>query len=181
MLRWPNFEKSIRRKEILARGRSYYQNGQIQDTQFLKRGKFRCIIESENDDVEYSVKIKILNNKVTKYNCNCPYTQSTVCKHIIAALLDIRDNFSNQIEVDDNEEEKEYDEEADENEDDENEDDENEDEEEDEDENEDENEDEDKDYEERKSSRNNYDDDPIIFKQLMISSEIIANETDKSN
>ena len=103
MLRWPNFCRSIRSKEILARGRSCFQNGQVQVTQILGRGKFCCIIQSENSEMD-TVNITILNNKVTRYICTCAY-RSGPCKHIVAALLDIKQNFIDQANANaDNEE-----------------------------------------------------------------------------
>ena len=160
MLRWPRFEQSISRKEILSRGRSYYRNGQVQDIQALGSGKYRCVIESENDNVNYSVNIIILDNTVTRCICNCPYTQSPICKHIIAALFKIRHDFGNQLEVNENEEmENDDDENVDGDDDEENVDD---------------------------SDDNNvieYDDDdePIIFKQMMTLTETSVDGTEKSN
>ena len=107
MFEWPNFEQSISRKEILI-GQSYYQNGQIQETRLLGKGKFRCFIvenDYDNDEVEYSVKIKILNNKVIECNFKCLHRESPGCPHIIAALFEIRHILVNQIIRDEDEDE----------------------------------------------------------------------------
>lgn len=87
MLPFPKFENSIEKK-ILDRGFDYYEQEHVEDVEALGNGEFSAIVEGSED---YDVFIKLENNKVSEYNCTCPYDYGYVCKHIVAVLYYIRD------------------------------------------------------------------------------------------
>lgn len=72
--------------KIRARGKSYYQNKQIDN--FKKdKSNYSAVVQGTN---KYNVNISIFNNKI-KVLCECPYHKDTniYCKHVYAVLLKI--------------------------------------------------------------------------------------------
>lgn len=85
------FEQVIN-ETILKRGVSYYNKGYVTDFAELATGEYEAIVTGT---MEYVVNLHIKNNMVVAYYCSCPYDRGPVCKHIVAAIL-----FLKQDELD---------------------------------------------------------------------------------
>ncbi len=81
---------------ILERGLSYYENGHVTDFIEISDNEFEITVVGTE---EYTVYLKIENDEVVEYFCNCPYDMGPVCKHIVASLHHLKENdfyFNNQ-------------------------------------------------------------------------------------
>ncbi len=81
-----DFEKFVDEK-LLARGFSYFQNGQVTSFEELSPGEFEAEVAGRED---YDVRITVSRKKITSYLCTCPYEHGTLCKHIVAVLYYFR-------------------------------------------------------------------------------------------
>ncbi len=80
------FEQLIDEK-ILKKGLAYHKSGAISDFAEVSRGEYEAIVSGSED---YSVKLKVRNNEVIEYNCNCPYDWGPVCKHVVALIFHLQ-------------------------------------------------------------------------------------------
>lgn len=69
---------------ILARGFFYYKKGHVTDFAEIALGEYEFIVLGTD---QYLVKIKVQQEVVTKYSCDCPYDMGPVCKHVVASLF----------------------------------------------------------------------------------------------
>lgn len=77
-----NFEQQID-ETILERGLDYFTRGCVTDMEDLSGGDYEATVEGSDT---YIVYLHIEGNKVTEYECDCPYDWGPVCKHTVAAL-----------------------------------------------------------------------------------------------
>jgi uncharacterized Zn finger protein len=82
----PNFEESID-KETCERGYDFYCEGRIKNAFRINAFEWQALVQVFDD---YNVSIRIQNNNMTKYTCNCEDAQG-VCKHVAAVLYFIRE------------------------------------------------------------------------------------------
>lgn len=82
-LRLDSFEQQID-PVILKRGLDYFKKGCVADMADLGNGEYEFVVEGTD---EYNVNLRVSNDEVTEYACNCPYDMGPVCKHIVAALF----------------------------------------------------------------------------------------------
>lgn len=78
-----NFEQQID-GTILERGLDYFKNGYVTDVEDLGGGDYEATVEGSED---YTVHLHIKGDKVTEYDCDCPYDWGPVCKHMVAVLF----------------------------------------------------------------------------------------------
>ena len=74
---------------IFERGEQYYYAGRILS---LEYDDIRNIIRSkveESRSRQYSVEVRVNNNEVIDYYCNCPHFHGNICKHLVALFLAI--------------------------------------------------------------------------------------------
>ena len=70
-------------KRILDRGRSYYNNGAVQNLRKTAEGYEAYV----SGTVRYEVEIEMENGKVEYMSCDCPYADSGEnCKHMAAVM-----------------------------------------------------------------------------------------------
>lgn len=74
---------------ILERGQDYFDSGAVDEPEELEPGLYEAIVEGSDD---YTVRVRLKGNSVTEHHCDCPYDLGPVCKHVVALLLDLRDN-----------------------------------------------------------------------------------------
>lgn len=72
---------------ILARGRSYYNSGQVSEAEELYPSQFEATVWGS---APYNVRIKLEGEQVTQYSCTCPYDYGPVCKHVVALMYYLR-------------------------------------------------------------------------------------------
>ncbi len=72
---------------ILQRGLAYYKNGYVTEITELSPGEYEAIVLGRNT---YSVSFTLENNVITWYNCDCPYDQGPVCKHLVAVIFELQ-------------------------------------------------------------------------------------------
>lgn len=77
-----NFEQQID-ETILERGLDYFRRGCVTDMEDLGGGDYEATVEGSDT---YIVYLHVEGNKVTEYECDCPYDWGPVCKHTVAAL-----------------------------------------------------------------------------------------------
>lgn len=77
---------------IFQRGLDIYEYGAL--VQLEKKPGF-FLYEIEGDYGDYLIELTINKNNNIEYSCTCPYPGSG-CKHVVAAMLDISDNFLNE-------------------------------------------------------------------------------------
>ncbi|WP_455637091.1 SWIM zinc finger family protein [Parabacteroides sp.] len=81
-----NFEQQID-GTILERGLDYFKKGYVTDVEDLGGGDYEATVEGSDT---YTVHLHIKGDKVTEYDCDCPYDWGPVCKHIVAVLFYLR-------------------------------------------------------------------------------------------
>ena len=94
----------------IQRGRAYYKDGRAWNVELVNAGK--AVILVEGDSGEYTVEIKV-GKKTGEliFECDCPYAdEGNFCKHIVAAVLALKDYLDEEKEFGDYEEDEEEDE-----------------------------------------------------------------------
>lgn len=82
---------------ILKRGRDYYEQGLVKN--IVKLGDYAYEVDVEGSD-DYIVEIELNKLSVIKdYSCDCPY-DGDFCKHIVAALYQLRDELTIEVKED---------------------------------------------------------------------------------
>lgn len=72
---------------ILLRGVDYFARGCIKQVEEISPGVFEFMVEGTE---VYQVDIALDGIKVINYECNCPYDRGPVCKHVVAALIHLK-------------------------------------------------------------------------------------------
>lgn len=88
-----NFEIDIN-PTILKRGLKYYNNGLVEELAEINPGIWQAKITGA---YTYNIQVKLNQASVNYWHCNCPYSGS-ICKHVVASMLSIRD-FQEQDSV----------------------------------------------------------------------------------
>lgn len=85
--------KSLCSSTIYKRGAEYFKQGRVH----IKNRDDDKLTAVVDGDALYNVKINLHEDKVKGYYCSCPYfdTMNTVCKHIVATLLQRKDELEN--------------------------------------------------------------------------------------
>lgn len=81
-----NFEKKVP-AEIRTRGFNYYRDGHITFLDEVEPGEWEAIVTGSQ---EYTVDVSLDGKSVDFWDCDCPYDQSDVCKHVVAVLFELR-------------------------------------------------------------------------------------------
>lgn len=77
-----NFKDNIP-PQILERGLDYFENGNVIQIEELSDGVWQAEVEgSEN----YNVIVKLEGKSISDWNCDCPYDDDSICKHVVAVL-----------------------------------------------------------------------------------------------
>lgn len=82
-----DFENYVPSK-ILARGEEYYISDAIEEIEEISPDKWRATVIGNE---AYTVTVCLEGDKITSYDCDCPY-EGNLCKHVVATLLTIRNN-----------------------------------------------------------------------------------------
>jgi len=77
------FEEQID-EVILQRGLNYFKKGYVTDVEEIGPGDYEATV---NGREIYTVHLHVEKGVVTEYDCDCPYDQGPVCKHIVAVLF----------------------------------------------------------------------------------------------
>ncbi|MDR2804390.1 MAG: SWIM zinc finger family protein, partial [Dysgonamonadaceae bacterium] len=83
-----NFHKHISHS-IFERGEDYYENDMVDNVEHDYPDTWTA--EVSGSDL-YSVEIKMNGDEIVSWDCDCPYDNGDICKHIVAVLLYIKDN-----------------------------------------------------------------------------------------
>jgi hypothetical protein len=81
-----NFEKKIDLR-VYERGVEYYFQGRIKHIFKIDDTEWQAIVEGFDD---YTVFIKIEDETLAHWECNCPYHDTAICQHVVAVLYMIR-------------------------------------------------------------------------------------------
>jgi SNF2 family DNA or RNA helicase len=84
-----DFEKSIPQK-ILDRGMDYHYEGAVLELLDHEEGEWRALVLGSRS-APYQVQISLNGEDVLNWSCTCPYTAGAVCKHVVAALYELRE------------------------------------------------------------------------------------------
>ena len=87
MITLDNFESCVPYR-ILVRGEEYYDTDAVSELEETSPGEWTATVEGTDD---YNVEISMNGKEVESWYCDCPY-DGEICKHVVAALLAIRDN-----------------------------------------------------------------------------------------
>lgn len=87
MITLDNFEDFVPYK-IWMRGEEYYETDAVSELEEISPGEWTATVEGTDD---YNVEISMDGNEIESWYCDCPY-DGEICKHVVAALLAIRDN-----------------------------------------------------------------------------------------
>ena len=68
----------------MQRGLNYFRKGYVTDVEEIGYGDYEATV---NGREIYTVHLHIEKGIVTEYDCDCPYDQGPVCKHIVAVLF----------------------------------------------------------------------------------------------
>lgn len=88
MITLDNFESSVPFK-ILMRGIDYYESGSVTELAETSPGEWEATVEGTE---EYNIEISMDGTEVESWYCDCPYDGGSICKHVVATLMAIRDN-----------------------------------------------------------------------------------------
>ncbi len=95
--------KSMCSSTIYKRGEEYFNQGRVH-IKTREDDKITAVVDGE---AVYNVQVKMDDEKIHGYYCSCPYfdTMNTVCKHIVATMLQRKHEQENNGEnfIDDNE------------------------------------------------------------------------------
>lgn len=82
---------------LYKRGRAVYEAGKVSG--LLRRGdsSFRCQVEGSKGE-SYSVSVSLAGGRLSSYSCNCEASKRYPgpCKHVVAALLSIKDQYGDE-------------------------------------------------------------------------------------
>lgn len=82
---------------LYKRGRAVYEAGKVSG--LLRRGdsSFRCQVEGSKGE-SYSVSVSLAGGRLSSYSCNCEASKHYPgpCKHVVAALLSIKDQYGDE-------------------------------------------------------------------------------------
>ena len=87
MITLDNFESCVPYR-ILVRGEEYYDTDAVSELEETSPGEWTATVEGTDD---YNVEISMNGKEVESWYCDCPH-DGEICKHVVAALLAIRDN-----------------------------------------------------------------------------------------
>lgn len=86
MLLLNNFESQVPEK-ILSRGFDYFNDEAVNDLAETEKGVWQAVVSGSGD---YDVSVELQDNEVLEWDCNCPYDDGPICKHVVAVLYAIR-------------------------------------------------------------------------------------------
>lgn len=75
-------------QRTIERGRDYYDDDRVGKIQNISPYLFRTKVQGYH---KYNVEIEIRNDRVISAECDCPYDDESVCKHIVAVCLKLID------------------------------------------------------------------------------------------
>ena len=82
---------------LYKRGRAVFDSGKV--TSLFRRGpsSFHCQVEGSNGE-SYSVSVSLDGGRLSSYSCNCEASKRYPgpCKHVVAALLSIKDQYGDE-------------------------------------------------------------------------------------
>ena len=82
---------------LYKRGRAVFESGKVSG--LLRRGdsSFRCQVEGSKGE-SYSVSVSLAGGRLSSYSCNCEASKRYPgpCKHVVAALLSIKDQYGDE-------------------------------------------------------------------------------------
>lgn len=82
---------------LYKRGRAVFEAGKVSG--LLRRGdsSFRCQVEGSKGE-SYSVSVSLSGGRLSSYSCNCEASKRYPgpCKHVVAALLSIKDQYGDE-------------------------------------------------------------------------------------
>lgn len=84
---------------ILDRGFSYYSDGAVVAFELISDNEYEASVLGTE---EYTVFLKVEDDVVVKFSCDCPYDMGPVCKHVVASLYYLKENklyFNNKDEA----------------------------------------------------------------------------------
>jgi hypothetical protein len=85
------FEQYIDEK-ILGRGLDYFHGGEVGEPEEISAGEYESIVTGSQN---YTVRLKVKNNELVEYFCDCPYDGGPVCKHIVAVIFQLQQDALN--------------------------------------------------------------------------------------
>jgi SNF2 family DNA or RNA helicase len=86
-----NFEKFVDR-DILVRGKNYFESGHVNNLKKTNEGAWTAYIEGD-DFEDFATRIGIKDEEEIKtWNCTCPY-DGYVCKHVVALMYAVRERM----------------------------------------------------------------------------------------
>lgn len=84
-----DFENKID-STILNRGYDYFLNQAVVDLEEVAIDTWVSLVEGTDD---YAVMIKLKDDNIKKWQCNCPYDYGDTCKHVVATLYALADEL----------------------------------------------------------------------------------------
>lgn len=71
-------------ESILQRGLSYFKKGLVMEPEELEPGLYEAIVKGTEN---YTLRLRLKNEIITEYYCDCPYDMGPVCKHVAALIF----------------------------------------------------------------------------------------------
>jgi hypothetical protein len=78
---------------IVGRGKDYYKSKAVEELTQVSDTEWEAIVSGSDD---YEVSIQLDGFEIIGWDCDCPYEQGSVCKHVVAVLLAISNDLSNE-------------------------------------------------------------------------------------
>ena len=82
---------------LYKRGRAVFDSGKV--SSLFRRGpsSFHCQVEGSKGE-SYSVSVSLDGGRLSSYSCNCEASKRYPgpCKHVVAALLSIKDQYGDE-------------------------------------------------------------------------------------
>ncbi|MEX0721394.1 MAG: SWIM zinc finger family protein [Balneolaceae bacterium] len=82
-----DFERNIS-STMLERGYDYFNSGQVDGLEKIAPGQWLAQVHGTNS---YTVQINTHKTKIKGWECDCPYDQGPICKHVVAVFYAIEE------------------------------------------------------------------------------------------
>ena len=82
-----NLEQRVPAK-IYERGKKYFKESRVKYLEEWQQGEWSATVHGTNN--KYAVSVSLEGESVTSWECDCPFVDGDICKHVVATLLQIK-------------------------------------------------------------------------------------------
>jgi len=91
-----NFQSEIS-PLIVGRGKEYFRNNAVEELRKGNNDEWEAMVSGTSD---YEILIQLNGEEIVEWKCDCPYENGPVCKHVVAVLFAISNEFADDDSLD---------------------------------------------------------------------------------